>query len=74
MDRCSGGTQRGKLGRPGVQSKGVSEVKAQARENEERIEVLTDAMDSSVDVMIIYDLEGSAKYVSESFTRMFGWT
>ena len=32
------------------------------------------AIDSSADAMIVYDLEGNARYVGKSFTRMFGWT
>lgn len=60
--------------RPSKQSKGGSEVEVQAREDRELIQALTNAIDSSADAMIIYDLEGNAKYVGESFTRMFGWT
>ena len=29
---------------------------------------------SSADAIVIYDLEGRAKYVSPAFTRIFGWT
>ena len=52
----------------------VSGVRDQAKENEELIQALVNAIDSSADAMIIYDLEGNAKYVGDSFTRMFGWT
>jgi PAS domain S-box-containing protein len=51
-----------------------SEVEIQAREDRELIQALKNAIDSSADAMIIYDLKGNAKYVGESFTRMFGWT
>ncbi len=32
------------------------------------------AIDSSAEAMIVYDLEGNVRYVGRSFTRMFGWT
>ncbi len=51
-----------------------SEIEVQAKEDRELIQALTNAIDSSADAMIIYDLQGNAKYVGESFTRMFGWT
>ncbi len=45
-----------------------------ARNDREILEALVNAIDSSADAMIVYDLEGNARYVGESFTRMFGWT
>ena len=48
--------------------------KARARNDREILEALVNAIDSSADAMIVYDLEGNARYVGESFTRMFGWT
>ncbi len=44
------------------------------RNDREILEALVNAIDSSTDAMIVYDLEGNARYVGESFTRMFGWT
>jgi len=31
-------------------------------------------LNSSADAIVIYDLEGRARYVNPSFTRIFGWT
>ncbi len=31
-------------------------------------------LSSSADAVIVYDLKGSAQYVNESFTQIFGWT
>jgi PAS domain S-box-containing protein len=45
-----------------------------ARNDREILEALVNAIDSSADAMVVYDLEGNARYVGESFTRMFGWT
>jgi PAS domain S-box-containing protein len=44
------------------------------RNDREILEALVNAIDSSADAMIVYDLEGNARYVGKSFTRMFGWT
>ncbi len=57
----------------------------QLRENEQRYKALyklsTEAeqrylalLDSSVDAIISYDLEGNAEYINPSFTRIFGFT
>jgi PAS domain S-box-containing protein len=35
---------------------------------------MLNAIDSSADAIIMYDLDGNATYVSDSFTRLFGWT
>ena len=48
--------------------------KTRTRNDREILEALVNAIDSSADAMIVYDLEGNARYVGESFTRMFGWT
>ncbi|MGO9123043.1 MAG: PAS domain S-box protein [Desulfomonilaceae bacterium] len=48
--------------------------KTRARNDREILEALVNAIDSSADAMIVYDLEGNARYVGKSFTRMFGWT
>jgi two-component system phosphate regulon sensor histidine kinase PhoR len=55
------------------------------RESEDRFKSLYEAskrgeelyrslLNSSADAIVIYDLEGRAKYVNPSFTRIFGWT
>ncbi len=55
------------------------------RESEERYKVLYEEskrredlyrslLNSSVDAIVIYDMEGRAKYVNPAFTRIFGWT
>jgi PAS domain S-box-containing protein len=31
-------------------------------------------LDSSADAIVVYDMEGLARFVSPSFTRIFGWT
>ena len=31
-------------------------------------------LDSSADAIVVYDLQGRARYVNKSFTRLFGWT
>jgi PAS domain S-box-containing protein len=52
----------------------ASTKELRARNDREILEALVNAIDSSADAMIVYDLEGNARYVGESFTRMFGWT
>ncbi|MCD6297912.1 MAG: PAS domain S-box protein, partial [Deltaproteobacteria bacterium] len=37
-------------------------------------EVYRSLLHSSADAIIIYDMEGKARYVSPAFTRIFGWT
>jgi len=37
-------------------------------------ELYRSLLDSCADGVVVYDLEGKARYVSDSFTRMFGWT
>ncbi len=37
-------------------------------------ELYRSVLNSSVDAIVIYDMEGRAQYVSPSFTRTFGWT
>ncbi|MBW2132955.1 MAG: PAS domain S-box protein, partial [Deltaproteobacteria bacterium] len=37
-------------------------------------EVYRSLLHSSADAIVIYDMEGNARYVSPSFTRIFGWT
>jgi PAS domain S-box-containing protein len=45
-----------------------------AREAQELLHSILSAINSSADAIIIYDLDGNAEYVSDSFTRLFGWT
>jgi len=40
----------------------------------ELLQSILSAINSSADAIVIYDLEGNAQYVSDSFTRLFGWT
>jgi PAS domain S-box-containing protein len=37
-------------------------------------ELYVSLLNSSADAIVIYDMEGNARYVSPSFTRIFGWT
>jgi len=67
-------SEQDKSVRPGDRTTEVSKVEVRARESRELIQALVSAIDSSTDAMIIYDLEGNARYVGQSFTRMFGWT
>lgn len=36
-------------------------------------EIYRSLLNSSADAIVIYDTQGRAKYVSDSFTKMFGW-
>lgn len=49
-------------------------AEAEARKNQELLQGILNAINSSADAIIIYDLEGRVKYVSDSFTQLFGWT
>jgi PAS domain S-box-containing protein len=37
-------------------------------------EIYRSLLNSSPDAIVIYDMQGRVKYVSDSFTRMFGWS
>ncbi len=37
-------------------------------------ELYRSLLDSCADGVVVYDLDGNARYVSDAFTRMFGWT
>ncbi len=37
-------------------------------------EIYRSLLNSCADAIVIYDMEGRTKYVSDSFTRIFGWT
>jgi len=52
----------------------LERTKNEARKAEELLHGILDAIDSSADAIVIYDLDGNTKYVSDSFTRLFGWT
>ncbi len=43
-------------------------------ESKRREDLYRGLLNSSVDAIVIYDLEGRAKYVNPAFTRIFGWT
>lgn len=47
---------------------------AEARKAQELLQGILNAIDSSADAIIIYDLDGNVRYVSDSFSRLFGWT
>lgn len=51
---------------------GRSEV--ESKKTQELLHALLNAINSSSDAIIMYDLDGNAQYVSDSFTRLFGWT
>ena len=50
------------------------QTEADARRTQGLLQGVLNAIDSSADAIIIYDLDGNTKYVSDSFTRLFGWT
>jgi two-component system phosphate regulon sensor histidine kinase PhoR len=52
----------------------LERTEAQARETQELLQGILNAINSSADGIIIYDLDGNVKHVSDSFTRLFGWT
>jgi PAS domain S-box-containing protein len=43
-------------------------------ESKRREDLYRSLLNSSVDAIVIYDMEGRAKYVNPAFTRIFGWT
>ncbi|MFH0822083.1 MAG: PAS domain S-box protein [Pseudomonadota bacterium] len=43
-------------------------------ESKRQHELYRSLLDSSADAVVVYDMEGYAKYVNEAFTRTFGWT
>ncbi len=53
---------------------GLERTEVKLRRTEELLQGVLNAIDSSSDAIIIYDLDGHVQYVSASFTRMFGWT
>ena len=52
----------------------LEQVEAEAKRTQELLQGLLNAINSSADAIIIYDLSGNTQYVSDSFTRLFGWT
>jgi PAS domain S-box-containing protein len=52
----------------------LERTEAEARKTQELLQGILSAINSSPDAIIIYDLDGNTKYVSDSFTRLFGWT
>ncbi len=52
----------------------IEQAEAEARRAQELLQGILNAIDSSADAIIIYDLDGNTKYISDSFTRLFGWT
>jgi PAS domain S-box-containing protein len=52
----------------------LERTEAEVRETQELLQGILNAINSSADGIIIYDLDGNVKHVSDSFTRLFGWT
>jgi len=52
----------------------LEQAQAEARKSQELFQGMLNAIDSSADAIIIYDVEGNVKHVSDSFTRLFRWT
>jgi len=64
------------LGKPEVQElvARLEQSEQERKRTQELLQGILSAINSSADAIIIYDLEGNAQYVSDSFTRLFGWT
>lgn len=58
---------------PGLMAR-LEQTEAEGKQTQELLHGILSAINSSADAIIIYDLDGNAKYVSDSFTRLFGWT
>jgi len=43
-------------------------------QSKQREELYRSLLDSSPDAVVVYDMEGKARYVNDSFTGIFGWT
>lgn len=52
----------------------LEQSEAELRTTQELLQGVLNAINSSADAIIIYDLDGNARYLSDSFTRLFGWT
>ena len=52
----------------------LEEYDAELKRAQELFQGVLNAINSSADAIIIYDLDGNVKYVSDSFGRLFGWT
>ncbi len=54
----------------------VSEQKYKSlyEESKRQHELYRSLLDSSPDAIVIYDMEGRARYVNDAFARVFGWT
>ncbi len=52
----------------------LEQTEAELRSTNELLQGVLNAINSSADAIIIYDLDGKAKYLSDSFSRLFGWT
>ncbi|MGO9572480.1 MAG: PAS domain S-box protein [Desulfomonilaceae bacterium] len=50
------------------------QYKSLYEESKRQHELYRSLLDSSPDAIVIYDMEGRAKYVNDAFTRVFGWT
>ena len=58
----------------GSSSPDLNGLRRRSRETQELLQGILNAINSSADGIIIYDLDGNVKHVSDSFTRLFGWT
>ncbi|MDQ7785156.1 MAG: PAS domain S-box protein [Desulfomonilaceae bacterium] len=52
----------------------LERTEAELKRTQELFQGLLNAINSSADAIIIYDLDGKTQYVSDSFSRLFGWT
>jgi len=52
----------------------LEQSEAELGRTQELLQGVLNAINSSADAIIIYDLDGNARYLSDSFTRLFGWT
>ena len=52
----------------------LEQSEAELKRTQELLQGVFNAINSSADAIIIYDLDGNVQYVSDSFSRLFGWT
>ncbi|MGB6067770.1 MAG: PAS domain S-box protein [Desulfomonilaceae bacterium] len=52
----------------------LEQAEAEASGTQELLQGILNAINSSADAIVIYDLDGNVRYLSDSFTRLFGWT
>ncbi len=52
----------------------LERAEEELKRSQELFHGLLNAINSSADAIIVYDLNGNTQYVSDSFSKLFGWT